>query len=156
MPSTAGVALLADWNGDGVATPGVFTDGEWLITNAAVGKPVWEGFASFGGAGDFPLTGERDGDGKADIATFRDGIWNWRDSTGRQETVRFGEAGDIPVVGDWNGDGVDEPGVHKEQAIRRHPRLEDARVGRVLHQLKALEQSCPTCRRQRREDGMLR
>ena len=111
MTPSAGVPLLADWNGDGVATPGVFVDGQWLVTNAAVGRATWEGFAAFGAVGDIPVTGERDGDGKADIATFRDGIWNWRDSTGRQETVRFGEAGDVPVVGDWNGDGVDEPGV---------------------------------------------
>lgn len=111
MPTSTGIPLMADWNGDGVATPGLFVDGEWRVTNAAVGRGVWEGFASLGGAGDIPVTGERDGDGKADIATFRDGIWNWRDSSGRQETVRFGEAGDLPVVGDWNGDGVDEPGV---------------------------------------------
>lgn len=111
MPASAGVPLLADWNGDGVATPGVYRDGEWLVTNAAVGRATWVGFATLGAPGDIPLTGERDGDGKADIATFRDGLWSWRYSTGRQETVQFGSAGDIPVVGDWNGDGVDEPGV---------------------------------------------
>lgn len=111
MPPVQGTPLLADWNGDGVATPGVFSDGQWLVTNAAVNSAVWEGFASLGSAGDIPVTGNRDGDGKADIATFRDGIWNWRDSTGRQETFVFGQAGDTPVVGDWNGDGLDEPGV---------------------------------------------
>ncbi|MCH1462418.1 MAG: hypothetical protein L7U46_00850, partial [Candidatus Nanopelagicales bacterium] len=111
MPVTQGVPLMADWNGDGVATPGVFTGGDWLVTNAAVGSASWQGFASFGSDGDIPLTGHRDSDGKADIATFRDGVWNWRDSTGRQETFVFGDTGDIPVVGDWNGDGVDDPGV---------------------------------------------
>lgn len=111
MPVLEGSPLMADWNGDGVATPGVFSGGQWFITNAAIGRSTWEGFASFGSVGDIPLTGNRDGDGKADIATFREGIWNWRDSTGAQETFQFGEAGDIPVVGDWNGDGVDEPGV---------------------------------------------
>ncbi len=111
MPTSEGMPLLADWNGDGVATPGVFSAGQWLITNAAVGRSSWEGFASLGSAGDVPLTGNRDDDGKADIATFRDGIWNWRDSTGKQETYQFGERGDVPVVGDWNGDGIDEPGV---------------------------------------------
>ena len=111
MPVTQGVPLMADWNGDGVATPGVFTGGDWLVTNAAVGSASWQGFASFGSDGDIPLTGHRDSDGKADIATFRDGVWNWRDSTGRQETFVFGDKGDIPVVGDWNGDGVDDPGV---------------------------------------------
>ena len=111
MPTTQGSPLMADWNGDGVATPGVFSDGQWLITNAAIGRSTWEGFATFGSPGDVALTGHRDGDGKADIATFRDGIWSWRDSSGTQETYQFGERGDVPVVGDWNGDGVDEPGV---------------------------------------------
>ena len=111
MPVTDGRPLMADWNGDGVSTPGVFAAGQWLITNAAVGRSTWEGLASLGAAGDIPLTGNRDDDGKADIATFNDGIWTWRDSTGGQETYQFGTAGDIPIVGDWNGDGIDEPGV---------------------------------------------
>ena len=29
MPVTQGVPLMADWNGDGVATPGVFTGSTW-------------------------------------------------------------------------------------------------------------------------------
>ena len=92
MPISEGMPLLADWNGDGVATPGVFTAGQWLITNAAVGRSSWEGFASLGSTGDIPLTGNRDDDGKADIATFRDGIWNWRDSTGKQEPTNSANA----------------------------------------------------------------
>lgn len=111
MEPAPGIPLLADWNGDGVATPGVFEDGKWLVTNAAVGSAPWEGFAEFGSAGDIPVTGNRDNDSTADLGVFRDGNWTWRNSTGKQDSFVFGEAGDFPLVGDWNGDGIDEPAV---------------------------------------------
>ena len=44
MPVLEGSPLMADWNGDGVATPGVFSGGQWFITNAAIGRSTWEGF----------------------------------------------------------------------------------------------------------------
>ena len=112
MPPGGGTPLLADWNGDGVATPGRYENGSWFVTNAAVDTAQWEGHATFGGEpGDVPVVGQVDADGKADVGVFRAGTWLWQRADGTQDTAQFGQAGDIPVVGDWNGDGVDDLGV---------------------------------------------
>ncbi len=113
MPPAAGRALLGDWNGDGIATPGRFDGGQWFVTNAAVNTAVWEPYASFGGdPADIPVTGRIDKDRRTDIGVFRNGTWLWQRANGKPAaTDEFGAAGDIPVVGDWDGDGRDDIGV---------------------------------------------
>ena len=113
LPPGGGRPLLADWNGDGVATPGRYEAGQWFVTNAAVDTAAWEPRWSFGGdAADVPVVGNIDKDGKADIGVFRNGTWLWQRANGKPaRTDQFGAAGDIPVVGDWNGDGRDDIGV---------------------------------------------
>jgi serine-aspartate repeat-containing protein C/D/E len=74
----------------------------------------------FGSEGDFPVTGDWDGDGISNVGLFRDGIWfldadgNGRWSEGDIYVENFGKAGDIPVVGDWTGDGVTKIGVYRQ------------------------------------------
>lgn len=107
-----GIALLADWDGDGLATPGRFNAGQWDVTSGLLGAQPWRRIGVFGTAGDTPVTGDLDGDGKADLGVFADGRWRWRMATGGagpDET--FGVPGDRPLVGDWNGDGRDDIGV---------------------------------------------
>lgn len=113
VPPAAGVPLLGDWNGDGVATPGRYEAGQWFVTNAAVDSPAWESKASFGGEpADIPVVGYIDKDQRADIGVFRAGTWHWQRANGKAaRNDEFGQAGDIPVVGDWDGDGVDDIGV---------------------------------------------
>jgi hypothetical protein len=107
------VPLLADWNGDGIATPGRYDAGQWFVTNATVDSAQWEGKTAFGGnPGDIPVTGQIDKDGRADVGVFNGGTWLWQHSNGRQpSTDQFGAAGDIPIVGDWDGNGRDDVGV---------------------------------------------
>lgn len=111
----AGVPLMADWNGDGVATPGRFDNGAWFITNGAAGTRPWESIGTLGGApGDIPVVARFDADRAPDIAVFNNGVWKWRESGDvGVRTEQFGEAGDRPIVGDWDGDGRDEIGVFR-------------------------------------------
>lgn len=113
MPSASGIALLGDWNGDGVATPGRYDAGQWFVTNAAVHSGTWEARSAFGGdPADIPVVGYIDKDRKADLGVFRNGTWLWQRANGKQARKDdFGAAGDIPIVGDWDGDGRDDIGV---------------------------------------------
>ncbi|MBK9738980.1 MAG: hypothetical protein IPO93_05625 [Actinobacteria bacterium] len=113
MPVAGGRALLGDWNGDGVATPGRYEAGQWFVTNASVDSPQWEAKTSFGGdPADIPVVANLDKDKKADIGVFRAGTWIWQRANGKPaRNDQFGAAGDIPIVGDWDGDGRDDIGV---------------------------------------------
>jgi len=127
----SGVPLLADWNSDGVRTPGVFSDGVWLVTNSAAARTAltsmalastldsgsrgpWAELTRFGSAGDIPVTGDIDGDGLLDIGVFNLGAWSWLTAEGERSSFRFGSVGSTPVVADFDGDGVDDMGVVKD------------------------------------------
>ncbi len=77
----------------------------------------------FGQAGDRPVAGDWDGDGKDDVGVYRDG------STPAEQSYFYhrpsgdpgidfrgfawGSGEDRPVVGDWDGDGRDDPAVFR-------------------------------------------
>jgi Tol biopolymer transport system component len=112
--------VVGDWNGDGIDTVGVFrpSTGQWRLTNSANtnnSSPPADLLFNFGSAGDAPVAGDWDGDGRDSIGTFNAGSWALRNSNSAGAadiTVLFGTApGARPVVGDWNGDGVDTIGV---------------------------------------------
>ncbi len=111
LPPATGIPLMADWNGDGVATPGRYEAGQWFVTNAAANSPQWEARTTFGGdPRDVPVTGDIDGDGQVDVGVFRDGQWLWQLVSGQAiDPISYGRPGDRPVVGDWDGDGVRRP-----------------------------------------------
>ncbi len=116
------IPLVGDWNGDGVATIGVFRDGLWKLDDNGDGR--WtpeETIVQFGRPGDLPVVGDWDGDGIDDLAVFRAGKWIM-DTNGNRtidpqdKVLQFGRPGDLPVAGDWDGDGTDDPGLYRPGA----------------------------------------
>jgi hypothetical protein len=83
-------------------------------------KPNTIGFAdiviNYGLAGDYPVTGDWDGNGTDTIGVYRNGTFLLRNSNTvgfADINFAFGAAGDQPVAGDWNGDGIDTIGVYR-------------------------------------------
>ena len=113
--------ITGDWNGDGIATIGVFRAGTWNLDLDGDGRfTSVDAAVTFGGDG-IPVVGDWNGDGTDDLGVFDDGVWTI-DSNGNREydavdrVFEMGSSGDRPVAGDWNGDGSDEPAVYSPQA----------------------------------------
>ena len=62
------------------------------------------------------VTGDYDGDGKADPVAYRPGpasTWTIANAAGATSTTSFGTAGDVPIEGDFDGDGKADIGVYR-------------------------------------------
>lgn len=90
---------IHDFDNDGSSQPAFFKDGIWHIHGM---PPVAYGNRPT----DIPVPGDYDGDGKTEIAIFREGAtynrWLRQDS----DDVVFGQPGDIPAPGDYDGNGT--------------------------------------------------
>ena len=98
-------------------TAGVFrpSNGLLYLKNAHI-----SGFAdvaiNYGLSGDYPVTGDWNGDGIDTIGIYRNGSFYLRNSNtlGFADIVfAFGQPGDQPVAGDWDGNGVDTIGIYR-------------------------------------------
>jgi bacillopeptidase F len=101
---------------------GVFRDGRWLrdVTENMAWDAGADSIATFGRAGDVPVSGDWNGDGITEIGVFRSsGTWyldlngNGAWDPGIDSGFRFGITGDVPVTGDWNNDGITDVGVFR-------------------------------------------
>jgi len=75
---------------------------------------------NYGIRGDYPVTGDWDGDGADTIGVYRNGVFYLRNSNtvGYADlTFPFGLPGDQPIAGDWNGDGKDTIGVYRSSTF---------------------------------------
>jgi hypothetical protein len=117
------LAVAGDWDGDGIDTPGVFrpSTGQWFLTNGPntnnTSPPAAFVF-NFGQAGDLPLAGDFDGNGKDGVGVFRPSTGQFfLDNNNLANTAdlvfNFGANGDLPIAGDWNGDGKDGVAVFR-------------------------------------------
>jgi hypothetical protein len=120
---------MGDWDGDGVATVGVYRNfanfGRFYLRNANSSGSSWS--FNFGLPGDEPVVGDWNGDGRDEVGLVRarskfPSQWFERASTSTLPTAyksfTFGIIADRPVAGDWNGDGIDTPGVGRDDGTR--------------------------------------
>jgi Divergent InlB B-repeat domain len=109
--------VAGDWKGDGVTRLGLFrpSTGDWFLDTD--GNRSWNGcgkdqcISLFGGADDWPVSGDWSGSGASRIGIFRpntgewfldyngNGIWDGCDVDVCVSS--FGIPGDLPVVGKW-------------------------------------------------------
>ncbi len=114
------IAVVGDWNGDGIYTVGIFRNGVWYLDMDGDGR--WsEGdlMVQFGQEGDLPVVGDWTGDGISKLGVYRHGTFyldtnNNHKLDATDKVFQLGGAGDKPVAGDWTGDGVDKVGVYHD------------------------------------------
>ncbi len=126
------IPLLGDWNGDGRTKVGIYHKGVFYLDYNGNGKfdgsgegldRVYRFTAPL--AGDVPIVGDWNGDGRTKIGIFRNGFLWILDHNGNgklddppsPEGDRVFALGgfpmDLPVVGDWTGDGHSKVGIYR-------------------------------------------
>lgn len=103
------IPVAGDWNGDGVATPGVVRGNRWLLRNSNSAGPANLDFG-FGESGGMPVTGKFYDTGLTSIGMVQGSAWAIRRPDGSAASFDFGSSDGTPVVGDWNSSGTDGPG----------------------------------------------
>lgn len=110
-------------------------ESQWLFANVVNGHAkVINDTIRFGPIDATPLAGDFTGDGKFEIAIYKDGYFlidiNGNGSWDQDDLlVQLGDGRDQPVVGDWDGDGKDDVGIFGPiwagdwEAIAREPGL---------------------------------
>jgi hypothetical protein len=106
-------ATKFDFDGDNRADIAVFrpSNGVWYIANS--GNNTFN-FIQFGLNGDKPASADYDGDGKTDVAVYRNGIWyRLNSSNNTVNIIGFGLSNDIPAPADFDGDGKADVAVFR-------------------------------------------
>jgi FtsP/CotA-like multicopper oxidase with cupredoxin domain len=102
-----------DFDIDGISDLAVYNTatGVWSIQPSSSAAYT----ATLGGsAGDIPVPGDYDRDGKTDVAIYRNGNWLIIPSSGAAPyTVGWGNSTDIPVPGDYDGDGKTDVAIYR-------------------------------------------
>lgn len=116
-----GIALLADFDGDGETDVGVYdtTNGDWFVNQSG---GVFLTIPGFGGPNSIPVPADYDGDGDADPAIHDTTNGDWFavevvDAATFNFNLllvvpAFGGNGETPVPADYNGDGIADTAIY--------------------------------------------
>ena len=121
------IPITGDWNGDGHTKVGIYRSSNGLFILDSNGNGMFDsGDAVFNlgvgsQAGDVPVVGDWNGDGRTKVGIFRQGFFWILDYNGNgvfeqgiDKSFPFGGvSGDVPVVGDWTGTGTSKVGVFR-------------------------------------------
>jgi serine-aspartate repeat-containing protein C/D/E len=110
--------------------------GRWVIVSTNTNKAAKASREAFDIVGATHLAGDFNGDGRDELALYKDGEWlldiNGNGSWDEGDLwAKLGERGDLPVVGDWDNDGKDDIGVFgpswagDDKALESEPGLPD-------------------------------
>ena len=122
------IPITGDWNGDGRTKVGVYRPSNGLFildTNGNQQFDAGDAVYNLGvgtQAGDRPVVGDWNGNGRTKVGLFRQGFFWILDYNGNgvfeqgiDKTYVFGGvAGDVPVVGDWTGTGTSKIGLFRQ------------------------------------------
>ncbi len=122
------IPISGDWTGDGYTKIGIYRPSNGLFILDSNGNGVMDaGDAVFNlqigeAAGDVPVVGDWNGDGRSKVGYFRQGFLWILDTNGNHvfeqgidQVFSFGGVtGDVPVVGDWTGTGISKIGVFRQ------------------------------------------
>ncbi|HXG84727.1 MAG TPA: VCBS repeat-containing protein [Pyrinomonadaceae bacterium] len=122
--------MKGDFNGDKrldyvVQRIGNNLAGVYLINYSNTSLAVLNDVITYGFAGDLIAPGDYDGDGRTDIAVFREtgntstsnysiSIRSTATGANLRYDFRYGYVGDIPAPGDYNGDGKMDIGMYRQ------------------------------------------
>jgi uncharacterized repeat protein (TIGR03803 family) len=119
----------ADYDGDGLTDVAVYrqSSGEWFgwqPSRCSISPPspcggLWQVQMGSPALGDLPVPADYDGDGRADLAVYRQATGQWfilPSLMGQLRTVWWGAPalGDLPVPGDYDGDGKADIAVYRD------------------------------------------
>lgn len=118
--AAADTPLCGDFDGRPGDEPALFRNGIWTVRDGFDAAAMPTRTVRYGiAAGDRPVLGDWDGDGRDDLAILRlGGQWLVRSGADPTGTIvaRFtlGKlATDLPIAGDWDGDGRDDAGLYR-------------------------------------------
>ncbi len=104
--------VVGDWDGDGLANPGLRAPGRTVFRLRAAGTVTR---IAFGAAEDRPVAGDWDGDGRWEVGVRQPGgVFVLRAADGTTTSVALGDRDDLPVTGDWDGDRRTDVGVYDQ------------------------------------------
>lgn len=110
--------------------------GRWVIVSTNKNKTTKSPREAFDVRGATQLAGDFNGDGRDELALFKDGEWlldiNGNGTWDQGDLwAKLGDKGDLPVVGDWDNDGKDDIGIFgpewkgDDEALDAEPGLPD-------------------------------